>query len=158
MQVNYATAGGTAVAGRRLHASHGTLTFLANQTTATFSVPILPGSQAHGKQDGRAVAVQSRRWRPARCAEHGDVDDHDRSRPNPSGPVDTIPPQVTGSSWCSARPESRRRLLVQQAPRPDRAVDLGNYGYYAIFAGPDGMFGTSDDGSIPLARPVQRRR
>jgi hypothetical protein len=34
---------------------------------------------------------------------------------------------------------------------PTRAQDLGNYGYYAISAGPDGTFGTPDDGFIPLA-------
>ena len=32
-----------------------------------------------------------------------------------------------------------------------RAQDLGNYGYYLTSAGPDGSFGTSDDGFVTLA-------
>jgi Calx-beta domain len=46
VQVQYATAGGSAVAGVDYTPVSGTLTFLANQTTATFTVPILQGGVA----------------------------------------------------------------------------------------------------------------
>ena len=46
VQVQYATAGGSAVAGVDYTPVSGTLTFLANQTTATFTIPILHGGVA----------------------------------------------------------------------------------------------------------------
>ena len=45
VQVQYATVGGSAAAGVDYTPVTGTLTFLANQTTATFTVPILNGAR-----------------------------------------------------------------------------------------------------------------
>jgi hypothetical protein len=151
VQVDYATAGGTAVAGVDYTTVQSTLTFLPNQLTATFSIPILPGGNvASTKTVGLILA------NPGGGAQLGTQSTATLSistlSVNPVGPVDAVPPQVTGSQLVLGPGGIAAVTFSFSKPLdPTRARDLGNYGYYAISAGPDGRFGTSDDGSIPLA-------
>ena len=66
--------------------------------------------------------------------------------------MDTVPPEVTGTQLVLGPAGITGVTFSFSKPMdPTRARDLGNYGYFAISAGPDGTFGTSDDRSIPLA-------
>ncbi len=151
VSVGYRTSGGTASPGVDYTPVSGTLNFLANQTTATFSVPILPGSHPAG-----TVTVGLFLENPTAGAEVGDLGEASlritTTSVNPINPTDKTPPQVTsrqlllGPSGISAV-----SFTFSKSMDPVRAQDLGNYGYYAILAGRDGRFGTSDDTHVPLA-------
>ena len=129
----------------------GTLTFLANQLTATFTVPILPGSQAAGSKTVGLVLAN-----PAGGAQLGTLSTATLT-------ITTQPVPIPRPRGHGPTPGHGQQLLLGPAGitavvfsfskplDPTRARDLGNYGYYAIFAGPDGTFGTSDDRSIRLA-------
>jgi len=158
VQVNYATAGGTAAAGVDYTPVSGTLTFLANQTTATFSVPVLhPGSASGSETVGLALS------NPTSGAQLGSTStatltitagsSYNPVGPvGPVGPVDTVPPVVTGEQLVLGPAGITAVVFSFSKPlNPSRAVDVGNYGYFAITAGPDGVFGTADDGSIRIA-------
>jgi hypothetical protein len=70
----------------------------------------------------------------------------------PVGPVDTVPPRVTGEQLIlSAGGIAAVAFSFSKPLDSQRAQDLGNFGYYAFSAGPDGRFGTPDDGFVPLA-------
>ena len=108
VQVHYATAGGSAVAGVDYTPVSGTLTFLANQTMATFTVPILHGGVATvtktvglvlsgptgGAQLG-PISTATLTIRPGR---------HPTTRADP--PIRSRP-RSRASNSCSARPGSR---------------------------------------------------
>jgi hypothetical protein len=156
VQVNYVTAGGTAAPGVDYTPVQGTLTFQPNQLTAKFSVAILPGSGTAGvKVLGLSLTS------PGGGAQLGTLSTATLSittssggtNPGgPAGPTDTVPPQVIGTQLVLGPGGITGVTFSFSEPLdPTRARDLGNYGYFAISAGPDGQFGTSDDRSIPLA-------
>jgi hypothetical protein len=159
VQVHYATAGGSAVAGVDYTAVSGTLTFLANQTTATFTVPILPGGVATvSKTVGMVLSA------PSAGAQLGTINTATLTipvEPTPSnpggpggsgGPTNPVPPQVT-SEQVVVGPGGITAVLFSfsQPLNASRVPDLGNYGYYVDVAGANGVFGTSSDVYIPLS-------
>ena len=100
-------------------------TFLPNQMTRDVLDPDRGGKPGRGHEDGRAEPRQSRRRRPGRHAEHGDRHDHRPSRSIPSGPVDTVPPEVTGTQLVlgpagspASRSRSASRIDPDASPRP----------------------------------------
>ncbi len=156
VQVNYAAAGGTAIGRGRLTPRYPERSpSWRNQTTATFTVPILhPGTATASKTVGLALS------NPAGGAQLGSTSTatltitagSTGSTVNPGGPVDTIPPKVTGEQLVLGPAGITAVVFSFSKPLdPNRAVDLGNYGYYAIMAGRDGVYGTSDDGFIRIA-------
>jgi hypothetical protein len=147
VQVNYATAGGTAAAGVDYTPVSGTLTFLPNQTTATFTVPILH----HGPTNvTRTVGLALSN--PTGGGQLGPFSkatlNITAAQPvNPVGP----PPQVIGEQLVLGPTGITAVVFSFSEPlNPTAAADLGNYGYYALSAGPDRNFGTADDGATPL--------
>lgn len=152
VQVHYATAGGFAVAGVDYTPVSGTLTFLANQTTATFTVPILHGGVATvTKTVGLVLAG------PTAAAQLGPISTATLtimagSPYNPGGPTDTIPPRITGEQLVLGPAGITAVLFSFSKPlNPSRVPDLGNYGYYVDVAGANGAFGTPNDSYIPLS-------
>ncbi|WP_165232189.1 Calx-beta domain-containing protein [Aquisphaera insulae] len=155
VQVSYATAGGTGVAGVDYTPVSGTLTFLANQTTATISVPLLhPSSTTTNVTVGLSLggatggAVVGTLGTTELTISSGGGGGGGGGGNIPAGP----PPQITGQRlvfgpWGVAGVV----YTFSKGLDPARAADLGNYGYYAMTAGPDGSFATPDDGSIRLA-------
>jgi hypothetical protein len=151
VQVNFATGGGTAQPGVDYTPTSGVLTFLPNQPTATFAVPILSNHQATGTTTvGLALS------NPAGSAQLGPVSAATvtittASINNPSGPVDTTAPRVTAEQLLAGPSGIMALQFSFSKPlNPARAVDLGNYGYYVILASPDRVFGSSDDGYVAL--------
>ena len=153
VQVQYATAGGSAVAGVDYTPVSGTLTFQANQTTATFTVPILHGGVGtvtktvglvlSGPTAGAQLGPISTATLTIRAAS---------SPYNPVGPTNTIPPQITGEQLVLGPGGITAVLFSFSQPlNPSRVPDLGNYGYYVDVAGPKGAFRTSGDSYIPLS-------
>jgi hypothetical protein len=159
VQVHYSTAGGSAAAGVDYTPVSGTLTFLANQTTATFSVPIVPGSHPAGR-----VTVGLVLSNPTAGTQLGSpgaatlsittsaVNPPGGSVGTPGGPIETTPPQVIGQQLLLG-PTGVTGIVFtfSEALDATRANELANYGYFAITAGPDGQVGTADDGAIPLS-------
>ena len=171
VQVNYATTAGSAVPGLDYTPVAGTLTFLANQTSASFSIPLLPNSSGNGsKTIGLTLAD------PTAGAEIGSPSTAtltiSSSTINPFGPLDVTAPRVIGqqlnmsslgissstigsggisSSAIGSGGISSLTIAFSEPLDPARASELGNYGYHFVSAGGDGVFGTSDDGFVPLA-------
>ena len=152
MQVNYATASGSAVAGVDYTPVSGTLTFLADQTTATFIVPILKGGNTtvsrtiglavSGPTDGGQLGPMSTATLTIKAGPPY----------TPSGPTNPTPPQVTGEQLVlGASGITAVQFSFSLPMNASRVTDLGNYGYYVDVAGPKGTFGTSADIYIPLA-------
>jgi hypothetical protein len=150
VQVHYTTAGGTASPGVDYTPTAGTLTFLANQTIASFAVPILKSSSATSKTLGLVLSGPSggaQLGTPAVAALTLMVNPY-----QPVGPVDTVPPQVVGEQLVLGGGGIAAVVFQFSKPLdPAKAVDLGNYGYFAILSGLDGVIGSSDDGFVPLA-------
>ena len=153
VQVQYATAGGSAVAGVDYTPVSGTLTFLANQTTATFTVPILHGGVATVTKTVGLVLSG-----PTAGAQLGPISTatltiQAASSPyNPVGPTNTVPPQITGEQLVLGPGGITAVLFSFSQPlNPSRVPDLGNYGYYVDVAGANGAFRTSGDSYIPLS-------
>ena len=153
MQVHYATAGGSAVAGVAYTSVSGTLTFLANQTMATFTVPILQGGVATvTKTVGLVLSGPTAGARLGSISTATLTIQAGSSPYNPGGPTDTVPPQVTGEQLVLGPGGITAVLFSFSQPlNPSRATDLGNYGYYVDVAGANGVFGTSDNSYIPLS-------
>ena len=150
---SYATAGGSAVAGVDYTPVSGTLTFLANQTTATFTVPILNGGVAtvtktvglvlSGPTGGGQLGPMSTATLTIQAG---------GSPYNPVGPTDTVPPQVTGEHLVLGPAGITAVLFSFSKPlNPSRVPDLGNYGYYVDVAAANGTFGTPGNRYIPLS-------
>jgi len=153
VQVHYATAGGSAVAGVDYTPVSGTLTFLANQTTATFAIPILNGGVATVTKTVGLVLSG-----PTGGAQLGPIStatltiQAGSSPYNPVGPTNTVPPQVTGEQLVLGPAGITAVLFSFSQPlNPSRVPDLGNYGYFVDVAGANGVFGTSADIYIPLS-------
>ena len=152
VQVHYATAGGSAVAGVDYTPVSGTLTFLANQTTATFTVPILNGGVATVTNTVGLVLSG-----PTAGAQLGPMSTATLtimagSPYNPGGQTDTVPPQITGEQLVLGSTGITAVLFSFSQPlNPSRVPDLGNYGYYVDVAGANGVFGTSADIYVPLS-------
>ncbi|MGB2608339.1 MAG: Calx-beta domain-containing protein, partial [Isosphaeraceae bacterium] len=152
VQVHYATAGGSAVAGVDYTPVSGTLTFLANQTTATFTVPILNGGVAPVTSTVGLVLSG-----PTAGAQLGPISTATLtimagSPYNPGGQTDTVPPQITGEQLVLGSTGITAVLFSFSQPlNPSRVPDLGNYGYYVDVAGANGVFGTSADIYVPLS-------
>jgi hypothetical protein len=148
VQVNYATAGGSAAAGVDYTPISGTLMFLPNQTTATFTVPIL-----HAGPTNVTRTVGLALSNPTGGGQLGPLSkatlNITAAQPaNPVGP----PPLVIGEQLVLGPTGITAVVFSFSQPlNPVTASDLGNYGYYAISGGADGMFGTADDAATPLA-------
>jgi hypothetical protein len=133
---------------------HGTIIFAPNQLSATFSVPILPGNKQPGTKTVGLVLAN-----PGGGAQLGTISTATLTittlQVNPVGPVDTIPPRVTGEQLVYS-PAGISALVFSFSKPLDtrRAQDMSNYGYYAISAGADGKFGTADDGYATLSSAV----
>src|SRR5208337_2070803 len=153
VQVNYATvSGGTAVAGVDYTPVSGTLTFLANQTMATFTVPILQGGVAtvsktvglvlSGPTGGGQLGPMSAATLTIMAGS---------SPYNPGGLTNTVPPQITGEQLVLGPAGITAVVFSFSKPlNPSRVPDLGNYGYFVDVAGANGRFGTSGNSYIPL--------
>jgi hypothetical protein len=154
VSVSYATLGGSAAPGVDYSPASGTLSFLANQPTATFSVRLVPGSHPSGTATVGLVLSN-----PTGGATMGALNSATlkittlASGPSsPSGPVDSIPPRITGQQLQLGPAGVTGIVFAFSEPlNPTRAQDLSNYGYFAISSGPDGRFGTADDSSVPLS-------
>ncbi|MGA8348228.1 MAG: Calx-beta domain-containing protein, partial [Isosphaeraceae bacterium] len=152
VQVQYAAAGGSAAAGVDYTPVTGTLTFLANQTTATFTVPILNGGVAPVTSTVGLVLSG-----PTAGAQLGPISTATLtimagSPYNPVGQTDTVPPQITGEQLVLGSTGITAVLFSFSQPlNPSRVPDLGNYGYYVDVAGANGVFGTSADIYVPLS-------
>ena len=144
---------GSAVAGVDYTGVSGTLTFLANQTTATFTVPILKGGNTttaktvglvlSGPTGGGQLGPMSRATLTIQAG---------GSPYNPGVPTNTVPPQVTGVHLVLGPAGITAVLFSFSKPlNPSRVPDLGNYGYYVDVAGANGTFGTSRDRYILLS-------
>ena len=138
VQVGYATMGGSAVPGTTYTPVSGILTFLPNQTTASFSVPILPNTSTTTVQTvGLAL------FGPTGGAQLGATSSAPLlivpgSSNNPSGPVDRVSPVVTGEQLVLGAGGIAGIVFSFSKPMdPTRAADLGDYGYFARIAGPD---------------------
>gem|GEM_PF-1449174 len=154
VQVNYATvSGGTAVARVDYTPVSGTLTFLANQTMATFTVPILQGGVAtvsktvglvlSGPTGGGQLGPMSAATLTIMAGS---------SPYNPGGPTNTVPPQITGEQLVLGPAGITAVVFSFSKPlNPSRVPDLGNYGYFVDVAGANGRFGTSGNSYIPLS-------
>ncbi len=153
VQVTYTTAGGTAVPGVDYTFVQSTVTFLPNQLTATFSVPILPGNKVPGTNTvGLALSNPVGGQIGALGSATLTITTFGTNPVNPSGPVDKVPPRITNQQLVVGPSGITAVVLSFSKPlNPARAQDLGNYGYYLTSAGPDGKFGTSDDGFVTLA-------
>ncbi len=148
VQVNYATAGGSAVAGVDYTAVSGTLTFQANQTMATFTVPILHGGNATvTKTVGLVLST------PTGGGQLGPISTATltilaASPVNPTGP----PLLITGEQLVLGPAGITAVLFSFNQPlNPSRVPDLGNFGYFVDVAGANGVFRTSGDTYIPLS-------
>ena len=152
VQVNYATAGGSAVPGTDYTPVSGTLTFLANQTTATFTMPILQGGNPAAT---RTVGLLLSN--PAYGAQLGALSTATLSITpgspyNPVGPTNPTPPQIAGEQLVLGPAGIMAVQFTFSLPlNSSRVPDLGNYGYYVDVAGAGGKFGTSSDTYIPLS-------
>ena len=152
VQVGYITFGGTAVPGTTYTPVSGTLTFLPNQTKASFSVPVIPSTGATTVQTvGLALSG------PTAGTELGATSTAaltivPGSTNNPGGPVDHVSPVVTGEQLVFGPGGIAGVVFSFSKPMdPTRAADLGNYGYFARIAGPDGLFSNPDDGYVALS-------
>jgi hypothetical protein len=132
----------------------GIATFLPNQLTATFTVPVLAGNKVSGSSTVGLVLSN-----PAGGALIGSqgsatltITTFGTNPVNPSGPVDTIPPQITGQQLIVGAGGITAVVFSFSKPlNAARAQDLGNYGYYVTSAGSNGGFGTSGSGYVSLA-------
>ncbi len=153
VQVHYATAGGSAVAGVDYTPVSGTLTFLANQTLATFTVPILHGGVATVTKTVGLVLSMPTGGAQLGLLSRATLTIMAGSSPyNPGGPTGTVPPQITGEQLVLGPAGITAVLFSFSQPlNPSRVPDLGNYGYYVDVAGANGVFRTSGDIYIPLS-------
>ncbi|MGA7499297.1 MAG: Calx-beta domain-containing protein [Isosphaeraceae bacterium] len=151
VQVSYATAGGTAVPGVDYTPVAGTLTFLANQTTAAFTVPILRGSAATvSKTVGLVLSG------PTGGGKLGSISTATLTiLPPPPVPPPSPPLQITGEQLVLGPAGITAVVFSFSKPlNPSRVPDLGNYGYYVDVAGANGVFRTSGDRYIPLSAAI----
>jgi hypothetical protein len=157
VQVGYMTSGGSAVPGTTYTPVSGILTFLPNQTTASFSVPIIPsmsattvqtvglalfgptgGAQLGATSTAPLLIVPAPSYNPV-----GPV--------GPVGPVDHVSPVVTGQQLIFGAGGIVGVVISFSKPMdPTHAADLGNYGYFARIAGPDGSFSNPNDSYVAL--------
>ncbi|MGC8638550.1 MAG: beta strand repeat-containing protein [Isosphaeraceae bacterium] len=151
VQVHYATAGGTASPGVDYTPVSGTLTFLPNQTSASFTVPILHAGSTTASKTVGLVLSDPTEGAELETRSTATLTIMASSPFNPVGPVGP-PPQVTGEQLILGATGITAVVFSFSLPlNPTSATDLGNYGYYVNSTGPDGVFGTSDDSATPLA-------
>lgn len=150
VSVVYAALGGDAQPGIDYTPISGRLTFAPNETTKTFTVPLLNTSQPFtntsfnvylGMPTGGATIGS-----PASAAVtilHGTGGGN-------SG--DTIPPVITDFQPVAGASGVVAMIVTYSEPmNAAHASDVGNFGYVVTTPGPDGIQGTYDDGTIALA-------
>ena len=94
--VRYATADGTATAGADYTAVSGTLTFRAGTTTATIEVPILDDSTGEEPETFTVTLSNAPRARLSASFATGTIaDDDDSTTPDPMGPGDSTPLELS---------------------------------------------------------------
>jgi hypothetical protein len=142
VSVSYNTGGGTAVPGRDYTPVSGTLTFLPNQTTATFAVPVMGANSVLPDQTvGLALSglIGGGSLGPISTATLTILE-----------PLTVVSQQIVlGAGGISA--------IVYGFSKPlnaSRAQNLGYFGYYALAAGPGGVFNSGQESFIPLQSAV----
>jgi hypothetical protein len=154
--VAYATGGGTAVPGTDYTPVSGVLTFQPGQTSKTIAVPILSGAgtgvtfglslsnPTGGASLGSPATVNITLTAPAGQGQSG---------ANPGGVTpNAVGPTITNLQLLtSGGAITGIVLFFNRALDPARAENLGNYGNLVRTAGPDGVFGTLDDGIVAIA-------
>ncbi len=151
VQVQYAAAGGSAVPGVDYTPVTGTLTFLANQATATFRVPILKGGNTTVARTIGLFIANATGGAEVGARSTATLTISASTPYNPVGPTDPVPPQVTGEQLVLGPAGITAVFFGFSKPMtPSRVPDLGNYGYYVDLAGAGGKFGTSSDTYVPL--------
>jgi hypothetical protein len=154
--VAYATGGGTAVPGADYTPVSGVLTFQPGQTSKTIAVPILSGAATGvafglslsnptgGASLGSPAAVTITLTAPAGQGQSGT--NPGGVTPNAVGPTITnLQLQTNGGAITGIV------LFFDRALDATRAENVGNYGNLIRTAGPDGVFGTLDDGIVAIA-------
>ena len=144
--------GGLAVAGTDYTPVSGTLTFGANQTSTTFTVPILQGGDTAATRtvglvlSSPSMGAQPRRYQ-YRHAQH-----HSSNAESSVWPAESESSEVTGEQLVLGPAGITAIQFSFNMPlNASRVPDLGNYGYYVDLAGPAGTFGTTSDVYIPLS-------
>ena len=145
--VAYTTFGDSAAPGVDFAPVSGTLTFNPGESIKNITIPIL-GNPPVGVTEVFGVALSN----PSVGTVLGTINPtlmlirgQSSTVVSSPGPVVLSLQPVVGKQGITAID------LTFNAPlNPVRAQDLGSYGYFVLSAGPDGVFGTSDDGAIPL--------
>ncbi len=134
---NFSTSGGTAAPGIDYTPVSGTLTFLAGQSQASFTVPVRSDPTAPNPSVGLVLSGTTG------GAVLGSIATASltlvETPPVPPSPAIVSEQLTTSSSGITAIV-----LGFSEPLDPTRAQDLANYGYFLIVAGPGGSFRASD--------------
>ena len=146
--VAYFTFDGSAKAGVDYVPTSGTLTFNPGEAIKSITIPITGGTP-----DGTTRSLGIGLGSPSDGAIVGPLASTlvlVRGVPGAAGGGPG--PVVVGLQPVAARQGITSIVLTFNEPLdPARAQDPGNYGYFVLAAGRDGVFGTNDDGAIPIA-------
>jgi hypothetical protein len=157
VSVAYATGGGNAVPGTDYTPVSGVLTFQPGQSSKTIAIPILSGSGTSGLTFGLSLS------NPSGGASLGSPaaltvtlsapSNQGQPGANPSGVTpNAVGPTITNLQLLSnGGAITGIVLLFDRALDPARAETVANYGNLIRTAGPDGVFGTLDDGIVSIA-------
>jgi CSLREA domain-containing protein len=164
VSVAYAAGGGTAQPGVQYTPVLGTLNFGPNDTSETFTVPILKGGPAGnvtvglvlgnpggGALLGASAAATLTIVEPATgstiAPSNGGLAPPSTAAPSGGGPGPVV---VAVQPAVGARGITSIAIKFNEALNPGPAQYVGNYGYFVISAGRDGVLGTTDDGATAI--------
>ena len=161
MTVSYATANGTAIAGKQYAAASGTLTFLPGQAYSlqTFPVTILPNLS----QSAATTTVNLTLSQPGDGATLGAIGTATLSitelpapPPPPPPPINLVAPTLTSEQLIMSGKAITAIVLGFSKPLVAvRAQNLASFGYFAYSAGANGTFGSGSGGTyITLSSAV----
>ena len=157
VSVAYATGGGTAVPGTDYTSESGVLTFGPGVTSKTVAIPILNSTAGNDKTF--AVVLSN----PTGGASLGTpatltitiAPPGNQSQPivTPTGPTaNAVGPVITNLQLLTnGKAITGIVLSFDEALDPGRAENVANYGNVIRTTGPDGVFGTLDDGLVKIA-------